>query len=76
MRRFLGVLAIVLATAGAAAPATADDPDIMMSQFYLMSGDVEHARESINAVSRMVHKSSRLARKPPSTTPRDSPIAP
>ncbi len=50
MRRFLGVLAIVLAAAGAAAPGRADDPDIMMSQFYLMTGDVAKARETINAV--------------------------
>ncbi len=51
MVRILAVLAIALAAAGgSAAPATADDPDIMMSQIYLMSGDIEHARESINAV--------------------------
>ena len=51
MRRFPGLCAIVLtALAGAAAPAAADDPDITMSQIYLMAGDLAHARESIDEI--------------------------
>jgi tetratricopeptide (TPR) repeat protein len=51
MRRFPGLCAIVLAAATAAtAPAAADDPDITMSQIYLMAGDLVQARESIDEV--------------------------
>ena len=53
MRRFLGVLAILVAAMGAAAPGRADeetDTQIMFVQLNLIMGDIPRALETINAV--------------------------